>query len=63
MNLDISKISGVEVEGIDMSDCPDFCDSYISSATYEGRDLTEEELDKLNENRDFVYEQTVKWIY
>lgn len=61
--LDLAKISEVEVEGIDMSDFPDFCDSYISSASYEGRELTEEELDKLNENRDYVYEQTIKWIY
>ena len=63
MNLDISKISGVEVEGIDMSDCPDFCDSYISSASYEGRELTEEELDKLNENGEYVLEQVQKFLY
>jgi len=51
-----SKIENLEVEGIDTRDYPDFCDAYISSAEIDGREATEEELDELNEDRDFVYE-------
>ena len=61
--LDLAKLSEVEVEGINVSDYPDFCDSYISSASYEGRELTEEELDKLNENGEYVLEQVQKFLY
>ncbi len=37
-------------------DYPDYCDAFIFSAEYDGRDLCEEELDKVNEDRDLVYE-------
>lgn len=58
MELDLTKIKDVEVEGIDTRDYPDFVDAFISSATYEGREMTEEELDHLNENySDFVYDK------
>jgi hypothetical protein len=55
--MDLTKISNIQFDGIDHSDYPDFCDAYIVSAEYEGREMTDEELDELNENRDFVYEQ------
>ncbi len=57
-------VTDIEIEGIDGSDYPDFCDAYISNATWEdtGEALTEEELDKLNENGEFVYEQVWKWL-
>jgi hypothetical protein len=56
-NLDLDKIKNVEVEGIDMSDYPDFVDAFIASAEYEHspgefRDLTEDEIDHLNDNED-----------
>ena len=51
-----AKIESVEVEDIDTRDYPDFCDAYIGSAEIDGREATEEELDELNEDRDFVYE-------
>ncbi len=37
MILDYTKIEDVEVDGIDTSDYPDFCDAYIAAATYRGR--------------------------
>lgn len=61
--LDYSKIDDVEVDGIDGRDAPDFCDAFIASATYKGRKMTEAELDRLNEDRDFVYEQVEKHLY
>jgi len=51
------------VEGIDTKDAPDFCDAYITSAQYDGRPMTEEELEELNDDSDFVYEQVIKWLY
>tara|TARA_R110000744_G_scaffold313647_1_gene420838 strand:- start:13 stop:207 length:195 start_codon:yes stop_codon:yes gene_type:complete len=55
-NLNYAKISDVEVEGIDTRDFPDFCDAFIANADYDGEPMTDEQLDKLNEDSDFVYE-------
>lgn len=63
IELDYSKIDDVEVDGIDGRDAPDFCDAYISSASYDGRDMTEAELDALNEDSAYVYEAVQNWIY
>jgi len=46
--IDTSRVRDVQVEGIDYKDYPDFCDAYISDAIYCGRDMTELELDELN---------------
>jgi len=55
MALDYSKISDVEIDGIDHRDAPDYVDAFISSASYDGRPMTDEELDELNSDSDFVY--------
>lgn len=54
IKLDYSKISNVQVGGVDMADYPDFCDAYIESADYGDREMTDEELDILNEDREFI---------
>ena len=66
--LDYSRIDDVEVEGIDYSDSPDFCDAYVAKATYNDpehgyRQLTEGELDELNLDSDWVHEQVESWIH
>ena len=61
--LDYSKIDDIEVDGVDLTDYPDFCDAYIVTATYKGRPMTEAELDKLNDDRDFVYECVQYTLY
>ena len=61
--LDKKLISDVEVEGIDTSDYPDFCDAFIASAEYDGKEMTETQLDELNEDYDYVYEKVMDWIY
>jgi hypothetical protein len=61
--LDYSKIEDVDVDGIDTSDYPDFCDAYISSATYKGRAMTDRELDRLNDDSDFVYSAVQDHLY
>lgn len=66
--IDTSKLSDIEIDNVKMSDYPDFCDAYISAAIIEEngiwRDLTEEELNELNdEYPEFVYQKAVKSIF
>ena len=55
--MDYSKIDNIVFDGIDHNDRPDYCDAYILSADYDGEEMTEEQLDELNEDRNFVYEK------
>ena len=61
--MDYLKITNVYVDGIDTNDYPDFCDAFIASAEYDGVDMTEEQLDEINEHYDFVYECVVNQIF
>ena len=61
--LDYSKITDVELDGIDTRDYPDFCDAFVCSATYKGREMTDSELDRLNEDSDFVYEKVMERLF
>jgi hypothetical protein len=61
--LDYKKIFDIEIEGINYKDAPDFCDAYIVAATYGDREMTEEELDMLNEDSQFVYDCVIEKIY
>jgi hypothetical protein len=54
IELDYSKINNVQVGGVDMQDYPDFCDAYIESADYGDREMTDEELDILNQDGEFI---------
>jgi len=63
MGMDYSKVDNVVVEGVDTEDYPDFCDAYIESADYDGREMTESELDVLNQDTDFVYECVNKYYF
>ena len=63
MKIDFSKITNVEVDGIDTKDYPDFCDAFISSADYDGVEMTDEQLDEINEDRDFVYESVQEFLH
>lgn len=57
------KLEDIQLDGIHMWDAPDFVDAYISYATRNGVPLTDEELDELNEDSQFVYECVMDWIY
>ena len=57
-SIDTTKVSNVTVEGIDMSDYPDFVDSFITAADYDGMEMNEMQLDQLNdEHSDYVQEK------
>jgi hypothetical protein len=60
---DYSKISGVVVEGIDTNDAPDFVDAYIVDAYYDGEPMTDEQLEELNYDGDFVYSAVERHLY
>lgn len=53
--MDLSKITNIHIDGVDNTDYPDFSDAYISDADYNGVPMTEEQLDELNEEKDFIY--------
>ena len=55
--IDLSKVKYMQFEGINMRDYPDFCDAFLSYAEIDGRPLTDEELDYINDNHhDFINE-------
>ena len=56
-------ITNVVVAGIDMADAPDFVDAYIASADLDGVPMTDEQLDALSEDYDFVYGELMKQLY
>ena len=61
--MDYNKIDNIEVDGIDTNDYPDFCDAFISYAHYNGKAMTDEQLDLLNEDVEFVQEQVYKHLF
>jgi len=61
--LDYSKIDGVELDGINTRDYPDFCDAFIVSATYKGKEMTEKQLEKLNNDSSFVYDCVIARLF
>ena len=61
--MDHSKIDNIVIDGIDHKDYPDYCDAYIFSADYDGVEMTEEQLEEINDDRDFVYEAVINWIH
>ena len=62
--MNLSKVSEMEFDGIDWNDYPDFCDAYCIGAMYGDREMSDDELDELNEEHwDFVYEQMFNNLY
>jgi hypothetical protein len=60
--LDYKKVGNIEFDGIDHKDYPDYCNAYILSAEYNGEQMTEQQIEELNEDLDFVYEKLLKVI-
>lgn len=65
LQLNGRTVVDAALDGIDMSDYPDFCDAYFESAFYEdGTALTDDELEELREqNFDAFYEMITDRIY
>ena len=64
MQVNLSQIENMEFEGVDFSDYPDFVDAFLVSAEINGRDLTEEEIDYLNdEHYEFINERVFSSMF
>lgn len=64
MALDLSKVSNAEIEDVWMVDYPDFCDAHIVYAEYDGVEMTDEQLDQLNNDcREYVNELAHESLY
>jgi hypothetical protein len=63
MQIDFTKIDNIVVGDIDWKDYPDFCDAYIEECDIDGVPATEEQLDTINDNLEFVHEKTLEYIY
>ena len=58
------KATNIEFDGIDYNDYPDFCDAHIVSADNENGDpLTEEEIEELNEDQEFIYDSLINYLF
>ena len=55
-DFNIDLLDDVEIDGINMGDYPDFCDAFLVGASYKGRELTEDELE-------YVQESKPEWFY
>ena len=57
-----TNIVVTEWEGIDHSDAPDYCDAYAVRAERDGIELTDEEIEELN-NSDLKLELLMEHLY
>lgn len=63
MKIDLSLVTDVVVDNIDHKDAPYYSDAFIASATYAGRDMTDQEIELLNTDSSFVYEKLLNQLY
>jgi len=61
--MNYSKIDNVVLDGIDTNDYPDFCNAFIFSADYNGKPMTEDQLNEINEDHDYVYQEVINHLY
>jgi len=58
MQLNGRQVKNAEVDGVDSSDYPDFCDAFFSYAEYEdGTPLSDEELEQLGDENGMMINQ------
>jgi len=62
MKIDYNKIEIIEIDSIHEWDYPDYCDAYISEAEYNGKPMSDEMLDEVNDNDQFRYESIMEYI-
>jgi hypothetical protein len=59
--MNYKLITNIDFQDVDHKDAPDYSDANIVYAEYDGEPMTRDELDKLNEDGDFVHEAL--WDY
>mgnify|MGYP001124576923 CR=1 FL=1 len=60
--MENSKIDNVQLDGIDHNDAPDYCDAFIVSADYDGIEMNDEQIDEINNDQEFIYDQVINQI-
>ena len=64
MKLDLNKVDNMQFDGIDFGDYPDFCDAFCCEADYDGIQMTDEQLDILNDDHyEFVYDSLYQHLF
>ena len=73
IDLDVSKIEDIEVDGVNRRDYPDFADAYVVRAVYpivskpvkpsDWRYLTKDELDWLNDTHPEIAQEKARSLY
>ena len=62
--IKLEEVEEMQFSDVDNSDYPDYSDAFVESATYKGREMTEEELNELNDDYcDFVYQKLMDWVF
>ena len=59
--LNYNLISNITFKGINHRDYPDYCNAYIVSAEYDGKEMTQEQIEMID--GDFVYEKLIEQIF
>ena len=63
MKIDYKKVEVIEIDGIEHGDYPDYVDAYITEAEYDGKPMTDEMVDEINDNDQFRYEEVWDYIH
>ena len=61
--MNYKYIEDITFDGIDHNDYPDYCDAYIDSAFYNGKEMTQEQIDEINEDREFVMKELMNHLF
>ena len=61
--IDYTKIDNIVIGDLDTTDYPDFSDAYIESADYDGKPMSEEMLEEVNKNKDYIHESVFNYIF
>mgnify|MGYP003154449237 CR=1 FL=1 len=64
MPFDVNEVEINEWDGIDHSDHPDYVDAFPSSVTYNGEEMSEQQINDLcEEHPDWVYNELIGHIF
>ena len=60
--INYTKIDNIVFDDIYHSDHPDYCDAYIETCDINGIPATEEQLEEINYQSDFVHEKLMDYL-
>ena len=61
--INLRLVENVEVDGIDTFDYPDFVDAFIVYAEYDGKEMTDEQIEELNSDSEFVLDCVMDQLF